>query len=114
MAAPGTGNKSLKDYLKKYESSDVVEKRKKKKQKKSSKPEPKGVLVVDEDPVWQKPVDPEEDENENDSAGKLLDCFLFLGLVAYVMFHFSDLVTVHTDKLCFFFFFGLSRGKTFG
>ncbi|KAG7593613.1 Bud13 [Arabidopsis thaliana x Arabidopsis arenosa] len=68
MAAPGTGNKSLKDYLKKYESSDVVEKKKKKKQKKPSKPEPKGVLVVDEDPVWQKPVDPEEDENENDSA----------------------------------------------
>ncbi|CAL9217028.1 unnamed protein product [Arabidopsis halleri] len=68
MAAPGTGNKSLKDYLKKYESSDVVEKKKKKKQKKPSKPEPKGVLVVDEDPVWQKPVDPEEDENGDDSA----------------------------------------------
>jgi pre-mRNA-splicing factor CWC26 len=76
------GNQSLKDYLKKYESSDVVEKKKKKKkQKKPSKPEPRGVLVVDEDPVWQKQVDPEEDENEDDSAGKLLDCFLFLGLV---------------------------------
>ncbi|CAD5314236.1 unnamed protein product [Arabidopsis thaliana] len=62
------GNQSLKDYLKKYESSDVVEKKKKKKLKKPSKPEPKGVLVVDEDPVWQKQVDPEEDENEDDSA----------------------------------------------
>ncbi|KAG7648194.1 hypothetical protein AtNW77_Chr1g0035591 [Arabidopsis thaliana] len=62
------GNQSLKDYLKKYESSDVVEKKKKKKQKKPSKPEPRGVLVVDEDPVWQKQVDPEEDENEDDSA----------------------------------------------
>ncbi|VYS47748.1 unnamed protein product [Arabidopsis thaliana] len=62
------GNQSLKDYLKKYESSDVVEKKKKKKQKKPSKPEPRGVLVVDEDPIWQKQVDPEEDENEDDSA----------------------------------------------
>lgn len=81
MAAPRTGNKSLKDYLKKYESSDVIEKKKKKKQK-PSKPEPKGFLVVDEDPVWQKQVDPEEEDDDNDSAGKLLDCFLFPGLVA--------------------------------
>ncbi|CAH8304019.1 unnamed protein product, partial [Eruca vesicaria subsp. sativa] len=68
MAAPRTGVKSLKDYLKKYESSDVLEKKKKKKIKKPSKPEPTGVLVVDEDPVWQKQVDPLEEENENDSA----------------------------------------------
>ncbi|KAL1204938.1 hypothetical protein V5N11_016289 [Cardamine amara subsp. amara] len=67
MAAPRTGNKSLKDYLKKYESSDVIEK-KKKKQKKPSKPEAKGVLVVDEDPVWQKQIDPEVEDNEDDSA----------------------------------------------
>ncbi|KAL0700268.1 hypothetical protein Bca4012_056390 [Brassica carinata] len=60
--------KSMKDYLKKYESTEVVEKKKKKKMKKPSKPEPAGVLVVDEDPVWQKQVDLQEEENENDSA----------------------------------------------
>ncbi|ESQ33639.1 hypothetical protein EUTSA_v10007193mg [Eutrema salsugineum] len=68
MAAPGTGFKSMKDYLKKYESSDVAIEKKKKKKKKPSKPEAKGVLVVDEDPVWQKQVDPEEEKNEDDSA----------------------------------------------
>ncbi|XP_010499737.1 PREDICTED: BUD13 homolog [Camelina sativa] len=70
MAAARAGGNSLKDYLKKYECSDVVEKKKKKKKqkKKPVKPEAKGVLVVDEDPVWQKQVDPEEDESENDSA----------------------------------------------
>lgn len=99
MAAARTGNKSLKDYLKKYESSDVIEKKKKKKQK-PSKPEPKGFLVVDEDPVWQKQVDPEEEDDDNDSTGKLLDCFLFPGL----MFHFSHLIRVHPDKFCCCFF----------
>lgn len=54
----------MKDYLKKYESSEVIEKKK----KKPSKPEPTGVLVVDEDPVWQKQVDPHEEDNENYSA----------------------------------------------
>lgn len=72
MAAPRTGVKSMKDYLKKYESSEVIEKKKKKKMKKPSKPEPTGVLVVDEDPVWQKQVDPQEEDNENDSAGNAL------------------------------------------
>ena len=76
MAAPRTGVKSMKDYLKKYESSEVIEKKKKKKMKKPSKPEPTGVLVVDEDPVWQKQVDPqEEQDNENDSAGNALNSF---------------------------------------
>ncbi|KAH0926619.1 hypothetical protein HID58_018875 [Brassica napus] len=64
MAASRTGVKSMKDYLKKYESSEVIEKKK----KKPSKPEPTGVLVVDEDPVWQKQVDPHEEDNENYSA----------------------------------------------
>lgn len=75
MAAPRTGVKSMKDYLKKYESSEVIEKKKKKKKmkKKPSKPEPTGVLVVDEDPVWQKQVDPQEEDNENDSAGNALE-----------------------------------------
>ncbi|CAN8313890.1 unnamed protein product [Cochlearia groenlandica] len=71
MAASSTGVKSMKDYLKKYQSTDVtIEKKKKKKKKKkmTSKPEAKGVLVVDQDPVWQKEVDPEEEENEYDST----------------------------------------------
>lgn len=68
MAASRTGVKSMKDYLKKYESSEVIEKKK----KKPSKPEPTGVLVVDEDPVWQKQVDPHEEDNENYSAGNAL------------------------------------------
>ncbi|CAK7356211.1 unnamed protein product [Dovyalis caffra] len=43
------------------------EEKKKKKKKKKVKPDGPGVLVVDEDPVWQKPVNLEEEE-ENDSA----------------------------------------------
>ncbi|CAH2034802.1 unnamed protein product [Thlaspi arvense] len=67
MALPRTGVNSMKDYLKKYESSDAAIDKKRKK-KKPSKPEPRGVLVVDEDPVWQKQVDPVEEENEDDLA----------------------------------------------
>lgn len=70
---------SLKEYLKKYQSSDDVEKKKKKK-KNQKKPDVTGVLVVDEDPVWQKPVVPEE-ENDDVSAGSLpIDalCYEFL------------------------------------
>ncbi|KAL5551228.1 hypothetical protein UlMin_001404 [Ulmus minor] len=63
----GSGSKSLKEYLKRYESNDGEEKKKMKKKKQKPKPDAKGVLVVDEDPVWQKPVNIEE-ENENDSA----------------------------------------------
>lgn len=55
---------SLKDYLKKYTSED--DEQKKKKRKKKPKPENKGVLVVDEDPIWQKSIKPDEEE----SAGK--------------------------------------------
>ncbi|XP_010540728.1 PREDICTED: BUD13 homolog [Tarenaya hassleriana] len=70
MAPPTTGAKSLKDYLKKYESSDVEEKKRKKKKK--AKPEARGVLVVDEDPVWQKQVNLEEEENEDETEEKPL------------------------------------------
>ncbi|KNA22510.1 hypothetical protein SOVF_033560 [Spinacia oleracea] len=56
---------SLKEYLKKYESNSAAEEKKKKKKKKT-KAVAAGVLVVDEDPVWQKQVNLEEDE-ENDS-----------------------------------------------
>lgn len=65
MAA--SSSKSLKDYLKRYETNNEEEKKKKKKKKQKAKPDATGVLVVDEDPVWQKPVVLEE-ENDNDSA----------------------------------------------
>ncbi|XP_065879095.1 uncharacterized protein [Euphorbia lathyris] len=59
------GTNSLKEYLKRYESNNEEEK--KKKRKKKVKPHGPGVLVVDEDPVWQKPVKLDEEE-EDDSA----------------------------------------------
>ncbi|KAL6493852.1 hypothetical protein OROGR_031761 [Orobanche gracilis] len=55
---------SLKEYLKKYTTSK--DKEKKKKKKKKARPDVVGVLVVDEDPIWQKPV--KTDEEEEDSA----------------------------------------------
>lgn len=63
---------SLKEYLKKYQSDGADDQTKKKKKKKKKEKQPKanlagaGVLVFDEDPVWQKPVVIEEEE----SAGK--------------------------------------------
>lgn len=64
------GSNSLKDYLKRYESNTEEEKKKKKKkQKKKSQPQATGLLVVDEDPTWQKPVDLGEENDEN-SSGK--------------------------------------------
>ncbi|XP_010941204.1 uncharacterized protein [Elaeis guineensis] len=64
---------SLKDYLKRYESgADDQKKKKKKKKKQKEKPKSDakgGVRVLDEDPVWQKPVQIEEEE-ESDSAGE--------------------------------------------
>jgi len=63
------GSNSLKDYLKRYESNTVEEKKKtKKKQKKKSQPQTTGLLVVDEDPTWQKPIDLEEENNDNSSG----------------------------------------------
>jgi pre-mRNA-splicing factor CWC26 len=74
MAADSTsGPKSLKEYLKRYESNGQEELKKKKRKKKvESKPDARGVLVVDEDPVWQKPVNLEEENEE--SAGKMSSC----------------------------------------
>ncbi|XP_057478674.1 uncharacterized protein LOC130766024 isoform X2 [Actinidia eriantha] len=66
VAATSSASGSLKEYLKRYESKSEEEKKKKKKKKKA-KPDALGVLVVDEDPVWQKPVKVDEDEND-DSA----------------------------------------------
>ena len=62
------GSNSLKDYLKRYESNTKVEKKKKKKQKKRSQPQTTGLLVVDEDPMWQKPVELAEENNDNSSG----------------------------------------------
>lgn len=79
--ASTSGPKSLKDYLKRYESNAEEEQKKKKRKKKfESKPDARGVLVVDEDPVWQKPVNLEE-END-DSAGKKSSHSL-----CYMVFH---------------------------
>lgn len=64
------GSNSLKDYLKRYESNPEEEKKKKKKKtKKKSLPQATGLLVVDEDPAWQKPIDLGE-ENDDNSSGK--------------------------------------------
>ena len=69
-AAASSGSNSLKEYLKRYGINDEEDKKKKKKKKKvQSKPDATGLLVVDEDPVWQKTVNLEE-ENSGDSAGK--------------------------------------------
>ncbi|MCD9642227.1 hypothetical protein HAX54_028918 [Datura stramonium] len=70
MVAPSSTSTSLKEYLKKYESNNNEEEKKKQKKKKKVKPNVKGVVVVDEDPVWQKPVKIEDEEDE--SAGEEL------------------------------------------
>ncbi|XP_061373531.1 uncharacterized protein LOC133315874 [Gastrolobium bilobum] len=65
------GSNSLKDYLKRYESNTEEEKKnkKKRKQKKKSQPQATGLLVVDEDPTWQKPIDLGEENDDNSSDG---------------------------------------------
>ncbi|CAN0872025.1 BUD13 homolog [Linum grandiflorum] len=57
---------SLKEYLRKHYETNDKQDEKKKKKKRNVKPVATGVSVVDEDPVWQKPVKFEEEEN-NDS-----------------------------------------------
>lgn len=68
MVGASSGPASLKDYLKKYTSTDDKDKKKKKKKKIKAKPDAGGVIVVDEDPIWQKPV---QIDDEEDSAGNL-------------------------------------------
>ncbi|GAB4858535.1 hypothetical protein Ancab_010010 [Ancistrocladus abbreviatus] len=65
MVMNSSASTSLKEYLKKYENNTEDEMKKKKKKKKAIA-EVSGVLVVDEDPVWQKPVKLDEEE-DNDS-----------------------------------------------
>ncbi|XP_022865942.1 BUD13 homolog [Olea europaea var. sylvestris] len=62
---------SLKEYLKKYTCNSEEEKKKKKKRR--PKPAAKGVVVVDEDPVWQKPVDLEIEEDSTDEEKPQVD-----------------------------------------
>ncbi|XP_027336436.1 BUD13 homolog isoform X2 [Abrus precatorius] len=65
------GSKSLKDYLKRYESNTEEEKKnKKKKQKKKNQPPATGLLVLDQDPTWQKPLDLREENDDNSSDGE--------------------------------------------
>ncbi|XP_019170027.1 PREDICTED: BUD13 homolog [Ipomoea nil] len=61
MVAPSSDSTSLKKYLKKYESGYEEEKKKK------AKTDVSGVIIVDEDPVWQKP------EEGDDSPDPLQD-----------------------------------------
>lgn len=72
MVAPSSGSNSLKEYLKRYENNVEEEEKKKKKKKKKvkTKPDMNGVLVVDEDPVWQKPVQVQEDDDESQDEEK--------------------------------------------
>lgn len=56
---------SLKDYLKKYQDGNEEGEKKLKKKKMKSKAENAGVIVVDEDPIWQKPVKLEEEEDDD-------------------------------------------------
>ncbi|KAK7259263.1 hypothetical protein RIF29_24865 [Crotalaria pallida] len=70
------GSNSLKDYLKRYESNTEGQKKtKKKKLKKQSQPQATGLLVVDEDPAWQKPVDlgEEDDGNSSDAEKPIIE-----------------------------------------
>lgn len=62
---------SLKEYLKKYASNSEEEKKKKKKRR--PKPAATGVVIVDEDPVWQKPVDLEKEEDSTDEEKPQVD-----------------------------------------
>lgn len=67
---------SLKDYLKKYQDGNVEEEKKLKKKKMKSKAENSGVIIVDQDPVWQKPVKLEEEEEDDEFVGNF-GCFLY-------------------------------------
>ncbi|KAM7259587.1 hypothetical protein ACFE04_015328 [Oxalis oulophora] len=75
MATSTTGAKSLKDYLKRYEgdnnnNDDDITKKKKKKKKHQQKAKPvsQGLIVMDEDPVWQKPVNLQQEGEKDDDS----------------------------------------------
>uniref|UniRef100_A0A7N0UKZ6 BUD13 homolog n=1 Tax=Kalanchoe fedtschenkoi TaxID=63787 RepID=A0A7N0UKZ6_KALFE len=70
MAGQGTtpSSSSLKEYLKKYISNDEEDNKKKLKKKKKTKQAVSKVLLVDEDPVWQKPISINEEDDGDDSG----------------------------------------------
>ncbi|KAH6774093.1 hypothetical protein C2S51_012497 [Perilla frutescens var. frutescens] len=72
MAGASSEPTSLKDYLKKYTSNDDKDKKKKKKKRKA-KPDAAGVIVVDEDPIWQKPVKIDDEEDSADEEKPVVD-----------------------------------------
>lgn len=80
MEASSSAALSRKEYLKKYiDNPNPVndDKKKKKKKKKTTQSDKLGVLVVDEDPIWAKPVKTEQ-EQDDDSAGMYLEFFQFV------------------------------------
>ncbi|KAG8046642.1 hypothetical protein GUJ93_ZPchr0008g13136 [Zizania palustris] len=74
-ASTSDATMSMKEYLKRYQSDDAQSKGKKKKKK----PKPAaastggGVLIVDEDPTWQKPVQIEEEPPSSGDEKPLVD-----------------------------------------
>ncbi|XP_076900577.1 uncharacterized protein LOC143554772 isoform X1 [Bidens hawaiensis] len=72
MVAPSSGSNSLKEYLKRYQSNEDEDKKKKKKKKTktNTKPGMSGVIIIDEEPVWQKPVQIEEEDDSSQDEEK--------------------------------------------
>lgn len=94
MAA--SSSRSLKEYLKRYQSgADESKKFKKKRNKEKPKPISTGggVLVVDNDPVWQKPVQLEDVEEEEKFDGDFCKNF-------DPIFSFRDLFQLTLCFLC--------------
>lgn len=92
MAATASNSLSLKEYLKRYDSgANDAKTTKKKKKKKVSKPNSTtaGVLIVDEDPVWQKTVQVEESEPESPGTNPNPRSSLFLGLLSNLVSDFD-------------------------
>ncbi|CAA7411048.1 unnamed protein product [Spirodela intermedia] len=74
MAAASTSTSaSLKEYLKRYETGGEEQKKKKKKKKGAKSAAPGGVLIVDEDPVWAKPVIPDAEEESEAEETPVVD-----------------------------------------
>lgn len=64
----------MKDYLKRYMSGPGTDGDQKRAKKKTKKPKPAGgVLIVDEDPVWQKPVQVDEEPASSGDDKPLVD-----------------------------------------
>lgn len=68
-ASTAASASSLKEYLKRYET-NYEEEKKKSKKKKRKQPVVNSVCVVDEDPIWQKPVKLEENNEDSSDEEK--------------------------------------------